>query len=252
MGSKGNKRALKRLAVPKHVRVPRKQGKWFMKPRPGPHPKDFCLPLAHFLRDVLKYAHSYQEARKIIKERKILVDGRPITDPRFPVGLMDVVSIPTINEWYRVLADNKRGLILYPIDEKEADFKLCRIENKTTVTGGNIQLNLHDGRNILVEIEDPEKPTEDIYKTRDTLKISIPDQEILEHLEFKVPNFVMIDGGKNIGEVGKIENISKHYGPAADVVAIQNLDEEIVETALEYTFVLGKRKSRITIPQLEN
>ena len=40
-----------------------------------------------------------------------------------------------------------------PISESDAEWKLCRIENKTVVKGKKIQLNFHDGRNKLVDKE---------------------------------------------------------------------------------------------------
>ncbi|GAB4316674.1 MAG: 30S ribosomal protein S4e [Promethearchaeota archaeon] len=248
MGHKGNKRATKRLATPKHVQIPRKHGKWFITPRPGPHPKRFCLPLGHVLRDLLGLARTAEEAKKIVKRGMVLVDGRVVRDHRFPLGLMDVLEIPLVEKYYRVFPDPHHGLVLFEIPKKEAQFKLCRIEDKHTVKGGHVQLNLHDGRNILVQVEDPRKPVEDVYKTRDTLRISLPDQKILEHLEFRVQNLVIITGGKNIGQVGKMKNVVKHYGPAASVVTIEDESGRVVETSLEYAFVIGKRSPRLTLP----
>ena len=77
-------------------------------------------------------------------------------------------------------------------NEEEIEFKLCRIENKTVVNGGQIQLNLHDGRNILVRLNDPTNAEEDIYKTKDVLKIAIPSQEILERIEFQEDIFSIV------------------------------------------------------------
>ena len=78
---------------------------------------------------------------------------------------MDVVSIPKIDKYYRILPDYKGRLILHEIEEKDATFKLAKINNKTTVKGGKTQLNLHDGRNVL---------TEDEYKTDDVVLLNIP------------------------------------------------------------------------------
>ncbi|MGB1660494.1 MAG: 30S ribosomal protein S4e, partial [Candidatus Poseidoniaceae archaeon] len=61
------------------------------------------------------------------------------------------------------------------ISAKEAAWKVCRIEGKTTIKGGRTQLNLHDGRNLLVD-----DPSKDAYATGDSLKMNLPDQKILE------------------------------------------------------------------------
>jgi hypothetical protein len=43
------------------------------------------------LRDILKYATTGKEAKMIVKQGKVKVDGKTRFDERFPVGLMDVV-----------------------------------------------------------------------------------------------------------------------------------------------------------------
>jgi len=50
----------------------------------------------------------------------------------------------------------------YQSRKSDAEWKLCRIQNKTIVKGKKVQLNLHDGKNKLVE--------KDEYKTGDVLK----------------------------------------------------------------------------------
>ena len=73
---------------------------------------------------------------------KVLVDGRPVKDRKYPVGFMDVISLPEIKENFRVLMDKRGKWVLVRISPEEAKFKLSRIENKTTVKGGRTQLNL--------------------------------------------------------------------------------------------------------------
>lgn len=58
------------------------------KPSSGPHKTRECLPLIIFLRNRLKYALTYVEARKICKQRLIKIDGRVRTDFLFPAGFM--------------------------------------------------------------------------------------------------------------------------------------------------------------------
>lgn len=58
------------------------------KPSSGPHKTRECLPMIIFLRNRLKYALTYVEARKICKQRLIQIDGRVRTDFLFPAGFM--------------------------------------------------------------------------------------------------------------------------------------------------------------------
>jgi small subunit ribosomal protein S4e len=246
----GGTRSVKRLNTPKYLQIRRKHGKFFVKPSPGPHPNRFCLPLIHIVRDLLKIVDNHREAKKLIGLGNFKVDGDIVRDKAYPLGLMDVLSIEKMNKYYRILPDSHHGLILHEIPEAESAFKLCRIIQKSTVKGGHIQLNLHDGRNILVRVKDPKKPKEDIYKRMDVLKISVPEQEILKVLKFKEGNLAIIMSGKNIGQVGKIINILKRFGPKASTVSIQH-NSEHTETLYDYTFIIGEDQTEINLPELE-
>src|SRR4030043_1046777 len=133
MGGKGNTRYLKRLAAPKLIHIQRKIGKFFTKARAGPHNKEESLPLLHIVRDILNLGANAREARKIIKQGDVIVDGVPRTDHKFPVGIMDVIKIPKMDKHYRILPVEGKGFYPVEIPKKEADFKLVRIENKSTV-----------------------------------------------------------------------------------------------------------------------
>jgi len=252
MGKKGGSLHLKREASPAFWPMHRKEFTWAVKPRPGPHPINRCVPLVLIVREILGLAETRKEARKIISQGKIKVDGKVRRDDRFPAGLMDVISIPELEVNYRILPYEK-GLTLHPIDEKEATFKLCRIENKTTVRGGHIQLNLHDGRNILIRTEDSTTPEGDNYRTLDTLMISIPDQEIIEHLRMEEGMSAILIDGKNIGKHGIISSIEKQPGRKRRRLLVNIEDEqgEIYQSILDYAFVIGDKTPRISLLSTE-
>ncbi|MFW9945921.1 MAG: 30S ribosomal protein S4e [Candidatus Odinarchaeota archaeon] len=247
----GGMKVLKRLNTPKFLQIKRKHGKFFVKPSSGPHPNRFCLPLLHIVRDILKIVDFHREAKKLIGLGHFKVDGKVIKEKSFPIGLMDVLTIEKMNKHYRILPDSHYGLILHEISEEESKYKLCRINQKTTIKRGNIQLNLHDGRNIVIQVKDPQNPKEDIYKRMDVLKITVPEQEIEKVLRFKEGNLAVIISGKNIGQVGKVINILKRFGPKASTVSIQH-NSEHTETLYDYTFIIGEDNSEISLPQLES
>ncbi|MHA1831873.1 MAG: 30S ribosomal protein S4e [Candidatus Helarchaeota archaeon] len=248
MTRRGKSRHQKRLAAPKYWPIKRKEHKFTVASRPGPHSVKNSIPLIIAIRDILNLCKTRKEAKYIITEGNVVVDGRVRKDPRYYVGLMDVLEIPKLNKCYRILPIPLHGLILHEIEEDEKDFKLCRIENKTTLKKGRIQLNLHDGRNIIIDVKDPENPIEDVYKTQDVLKIAIPSQEILEHLKFDEDVLAIIIAGKNLGYVGKIINIERSEGPFQNIIKMQSKDEEL-QTALEYAFMIGIEKPLISLPE---
>jgi small subunit ribosomal protein S4e len=175
---------------------------------------------------------------------KVLVDGRVRKEEKLPVGLMDVVSLPEADENYRVLFDRKGRIKLKPTENP--DVKLCKIKNKTVIKGGHIQLNLHDGRNIVIKVSDPTKAEEDVYKTGDTLLISIPEQEIKAHIPFEVGKLAYITGGKHVGDFAKIVEIERR-GIYPDIVTLENMDGEKFKTVKDYVFVVGDEEPIIKL-----
>jgi small subunit ribosomal protein S4e len=148
-----------------------------------------------------------------------------------------------------VLPHPRKELILHEISEEEAAFKLCQLTNKTTVRKGNIQLNLHDGRNILVKVQDPTNPVEDTFKTSDVLQLTLLNQEIINHIKFEEDTLAIIIGGKNAGLIGRIKEIEKRIGYHASVVTLENTQGELYETTLEYAFPIGDDETIISLPQ---
>jgi small subunit ribosomal protein S4e len=251
MGKKGGSKHLKRMPAPGFWPIHRKEFQWVVKPKPGPHPIERCLPLLLVVRDMLSFAETRREARVILAEGQVRVDGVTRYEEKFPVGLMDVVEIQTTGKAYRIIPMPRKGLALHPIDGEEKNFKLCKIENKTTVRGGNIQLNLHDGRNILIQVKDPKRPEEDVYKTSDVLKVSIPNQQILGHLPFGEGVLALVTGGKNIGRLGKVMKIERQPGPYPTVVTLQDKNGDQFQTTLDFVFAVGDQQPWITLPEEE-
>jgi len=244
---------IKRLNTPAYLQIKRKHGTFFIKPSPGPHPNRSCLPLLHIVRDLLQIVPTHREAKKLIGLGHFMIDGKIVKDKKFPVGLMDVLSIPDIETHYRIIPTPKYRFQLLKISEEESTFKLCRINKKTTLKGGHIQLNLHDGRNILIRVNDPRNPKEDIYKIMDVVKISLPDQEILKVLKFQPGNIQVIISGKktDIGHIGKIKSINKRFGPYASTVIIEDNTGKLTETLYDYSFIIGEAQSEIKLPETE-
>jgi small subunit ribosomal protein S4e len=249
MGRKGNRRHMKRYSMPKMIHAPRKQFKFIMKHRPGPHPIEYSITLGHLIRDILKIARNAREARYILNHKEVMVDGKYRKDYRFPIGFMDVVAFPRINKYYRILTDDRQGMYPIEITKDEAEFKLCQIMDKTTVRKGHIQLNLHDGRSILLKVEDPKKKNPVQYSTMTTLKIKIPTQEIIEEYPLQENAQGYIFRGKNMGIHGKITKIEKTFGVKASLINIESKQGVKKSTYYNYIFVIGKDKPAITLPE---
>jgi small subunit ribosomal protein S4e len=243
MARKGAKRHLKRLAAPTSWYIPRKTYKWAVRPRAGPHSMGTSIPLIYIVRDYLGYAKTAREARKILNEGKVLVDGKVRKDYKFPVGIMDVISIPETGEHYRVLPNRIGKLILHPISAEEAKIKPLRINNKRMVKGAKVQLNLHDGSNHLVTMAE-----KDGFMTAYTVLMKVPEREVVEVLPFDIGAYVFVTQGKNVARKGKVVEVRQFPMGWPDVVTIEDENGEKFDTLKEYAFVVGKDKPQISLP----
>ena len=249
MGKKGKVGRLKRNPAPRFWPIHRKEAVWIVRPSPGPHSLEKCLPLSLVLRDILEVAETRKEAKKAISQGKVYVDGKVRCKDDFPVGLMDVISMPELNKFYRVLPSHK-GLFLNPISKEEASFKLCRVEGRTIVKDGVSQVALHDGSNIFVKVDGVETP-EVVYETFATLKLELPEKQVLDRLKTKQGNIAIITGGKNIGKQGKIVEIEKTEAKKRRnaLVVIEDEKGGRYQTILDFVFSIGGAKSLISLPE---
>jgi small subunit ribosomal protein S4e len=232
---------LKRLNAPRVLRIPRKARKLTIRAAPGPHPLGQAIPLGLLVRDYLKLCDTYKEARKIVSNGEILVDGVKRKDFKYPCGLMDVVSIPKMRQNIRILFDRNGKLTLVPISENDATWKLCRVQNKTIVRGKKVQLNLHDGRNVLVE--------KDEYHTGDVLRFSFKDRKIDEVFKFDKGTVSIIVGGTHVGEVASIEEIQIVPSSKSNLAKMKG--EKEFSTISDYIFPIGKTKPVVNLPEVK-
>ena len=229
MGRKGQRRSLKRLFAPKNWRIERKVKEWTVKPIPGPHSKEVSIPITILLRDYLGHATNRKEVNFILNNGDVLVNGRSIKDSSFPVGIMDVIEIPKTKEYFRVLFDKKGSVNLLKIDESEKNTKLFKLINKTMIKGKKVQLNFHDGTNLL---------SEEGYKTSSTLVMKVPDMKIVDSLEFKEGYIGLVIKGKNVSKIGKISKITP-FGIYKDAVLLESGNDKF-QTLKDYVLVVGK------------
>lgn len=228
---------LKRLASPRSWQIPRKTDIWVVKPAPGPHPIDHGISLLLGVRNFLKLGNIASESKRIIGNGEIYVDGKVTRQYKRPLGLMDVISVPKLNLNYRILLDIRGKLRFIKISKDEAKWKLVRIENKNTISGGITQLNLHDGRNILLK--------KDKYKTGDVLKISVPGQKVLANFPFEAGNLAMLIGGNHVGEFATISRFEEIKNPKPNIVYFDGFS-----TIKNYVFIVGHEKPEITAPDV--
>ena len=225
------KNHLKRIASPRTWVIDRKKNSFVVRPHPGAHAFEYGLPLGLILRDVLKLAATMGEAKKVLHNKQILVDGKRRKDSRFIVGLFDVITLPEMKKHYRLFLDQRGKLIVNEISEKGANIKPCKIVGKTMLAKGKNQFNLHDGKNIISEQK---------AKVGDTLVLSLPELEIKQVLSLQPKAIIFLQKGKHNGDVGTLKEIKGKE-------AVYEKEGKDIETAKNYLFVIGDQKPVIEI-----
>ncbi len=229
------KKHIKRMAAPNSWAIPRKTSHWVTKPSPGPHGTMESMPLLAVVRDMLKLCDNAREARFIIGSRGITIDGKVVTNYKHPVGLMDVVTVLKTKQNHRMLVDYKSQLKLVAIDDSEKGWKLARIDGKTVIRKGKVQLNLHDGRCMILQ--------KDQYKTGDVLKIDVPSQKIVKNFKLEKGSIALLIGGSHPGSVQTIEDYRIRRGSAPNLITFK----EGFSTIKENVFVVGDKAPEIKL-----
>ena len=225
-------RHLKRLTAPKTWDIKRKGTKFVTKLLPGPHSLDTGMPFGVLLRDILKYGNNLRDIKKILNTNEVKIDGKTRRDVRYPVGLFDAIEFKSINECFRIILSRKGKIELIKIKKEEALLKPCKITGKTIVRG-KLQLNLYDGKNILVDSA--------AYKVGDTLLLALPEQKISKHLKLDKKSAIFLTGGKHMGEIGNVEDIIENR------IIYKDKDGNLIETSKKYAFVVGDENPLITL-----
>lgn len=235
MARKGQRKGLKRSKAPKEWKLARKEKKWTINLHPGPHNKE-AIPLAFIVRDYLGHAHTLREAKRILNERKVKINGRVRTDFRFPVGILDVVEITPIQKCYRVLPDEKGIATLIPIEGEETHIRPLKILKKQYVKEGKTQLGFHDGTTTIADTQAR------AYIPQGTVLYDFESHATLDYFPLKKGNYAMIMGGSNVSRSGTITSITD-----AMVEIEGEANQEVFRTLKKNIFVLGTKESAISL-----
>jgi len=238
--ARGPRKHLKRVFCPSHWTLDKLRGRFGPRPSAGPHKLRECLPLIVLLRNKLKYALTYKEAKMIVMQRLIKVDQKTRTDMFYPSGFQDVITIAKTREHFRMLYNTKGRFAVHKIADDEATYKLCRVKKVAKgLTGAPFAIT-HDGRTI--RYPDP------LIKANDTVKVNLDTNKIEEFYKFEIGNVVMASGGNNIGRVGTIVHRERHPG-SFEIVHVKDAVGHTFATRLANIFVIGTDKPAISLPK---
>ncbi|MDO8508422.1 MAG: hypothetical protein Q7S27_01930 [Nanoarchaeota archaeon] len=183
---------LKRQETTTKLPIPRKGTKYVA--RALSHLNN-SVPVVIAVRDMLKMARTTADVKKMIHQKLLKINGRNVRDHRESIKLFNLFE-----------ADKHYILSLLPTGKfslehaKEKDSRLCKVINKTLVKNNSIQLNFHDGSNILSKTP---------ISVGDSLYLDL-SSKIKKHLPLEKGKEVMIIKGKYLGLKGKVESLENN------------------------------------------
>jgi len=237
MGSIAGSKKLKRQMAPLFWGINRKNKRFAITVKPGSHSKNRSIPSALLLRDVLKVVTTLREAKSVIYNGKVNVDGIIRKSLHHSIGLMDVIELQGISDIYRLVPTH--GHILQPIkiDSSEKSKKIVKVTSKTTTKGKKTQLGFHDGRTII---------TDNNVNVGDSCLIQIPEQKILDVIKLEKDSLVIVTRGANTGQIGKIKDINEATFTLPKRINL-TVDKKKFEMPSDLVIAIGKEKPVIQI-----
>lgn len=239
MARKSGSLKTKRTVVPGFWKIPKKDKRYVVRTEPGPHPKAYSYPLLVLMRDVLALTKNSREVMSVLNEGKVRVDGKVVKSPHFPVGLMDIVSIPSIDRSFR-LVPNRGGLVPVEVGAEEKDLKICIVKNKRTIRKARVACGLHDGRVIYPEAE------VDIHPG-DSCILKVPSQEFRASFRLNKGGLALLVQGDRSGEVVTLEELKKGIFARGSIATVRFADGTASELPSSGLMPLGKQAPDLTI-----
>jgi len=237
MGGIAGSKKLKRQMAPSFWGIERKNKRFVITVRPGPHKKNRSIPTAVLLRDTIKKVSTLKEAKATIYNGQVNVDGVTRKSLHHPIGLMDVVEFEGSSDTYRLVPQNKRVLAPIIIDTNEKSKKIVKVTSKTTIKSGKIQLGFHDGRTLITDTK---------VNVDDSCLLQIPEQKILELLKLENGCMVIVIRGNNTGHIGHVDEINEGTFSLPKIINLVINDKKIKIPA-ELVMVIGKEKPVIKV-----
>ena len=219
MAKKGNSAHTKRISLGRNLKVEDRKGTvWLTTSKPGPHAKNSSMPLSMLLRDEVCVCSDLKEVKKLLNRGGVLIDGKAVKDYRRTIGIMDIISIPSMKKAYRmqIICSQLRAK---EITEQQAKAKLCKVISKRTDSGAKITLTLHDGRNLIADNK---------VKTGSTLKMSVPEFKLEEQIELKEGAKCFVIKGKHAGKIATLNKVSQRAGAMPTRAELSGSDGDFI------------------------
>ena len=146
------------------------------------------VPIVIAVRDMLKLASTSAEVKRMIHNKQLKLNGQIVHDIHQSIKLFNIFE-----------ADKSYILTILPtlkfsFEHSSSKDRLCKIVSRRLVSSGKIQLNLHDGTNVIGK---------ENMKKGDTLYLD-SSNKVKSHKSIEKGASVFIASGKYAGSTGSL------------------------------------------------
>lgn len=228
MGNKGNNRHLKGLAAPPYLAVHRKEQSYVAKANPGRHNLQRSIPLTIVLKK-LTLADTSSEASKIIKNGLVLINNKVIREPKYPIGLNDVIELKELKKSYQIGINDHAQVSFEEMKKVDYDSHVYKVVGKYKTAKGKIMVRLHDGSTSVAK--------NDVH-VNDSVIVDAKGA-IKKTLALNVGAECLIIDGVHVGKNGKISSMKKGTMNISSSAVIKPKSGDEFETIINNIMVTG-------------
>lgn len=150
------------------------------------------VPVVIAVRDILHLAKTKREVKKMITQKILKINGKNVIDFHESVKLFNILEA---GKTYVLKLSPTRKFFLEEV--KDGKERLCKVIGKKLLAKDKIQLNLHDGTNVLGDNK---------IKIGDSLHLDLSGK-IKKHVPLEKGKEVFIIAGRYEGQTGKISDV---------------------------------------------
>jgi small subunit ribosomal protein S4e len=178
-----------RQEISKKLSIPRKGTKYVARAKINPNN---AVPVVLAVRDLLHLAKTSREVKEMIKSKKIKINDRLVYDFNDSIQLLQILEV---GKHYQLSLTETGKYILNPIAPKT--LRVCKVIGRTLISGNKIQINLHDGSNII---------SNDKIKVGDSLHLD-SSGKMHKHIPLEKGAEILVIAGKYLGKKGKVKAV---------------------------------------------
>ncbi len=180
---------LKRATSGLHLPLPRKGTKYLARAQSN---VTNGIPVVIAIRDILGLAQTSKEVKQMVNQGLLKINGKPVTDIRQGIRLMNILEADQ-SYMLRVLPTGR-----YSLDATKKDTRVCKIVGKKALPKKKMQLNLHDGSNVVTT-----------HKARvgDSVELDM-NGKLKKVLPMEAKAKALVVGGSKVGQKGTIKEVA--------------------------------------------